>query len=269
VRVLRGRGFTPADGEQHAALIVVSESTARLFWPGRDPIDQTLEIAPPLTTQRHPVVVRATVVGVVEDVVNGTLLDGVARTSVYFPTTAEDPDARWLLVRTRGDAAAAVNRIATALHDAHPAVTLDVGVLAQHAAVQVWSFRAFSTASSLPAAIGLLLAFTGVYGVVAFVMTQRTREFGIRMALGATAGRVVRSVVGQAIRTAALAAALGLVATAAAMRGVAAMLGVTPVIGPSIYLAGAVIVVFAATVAALIPAMRATHLDPSTALRVD
>src|SRR5262245_61447453 len=129
VRVLRGRGFTRADAERHAALIVVSESTARLFWPGRDPIDQKLDIAPPLTTlQRQPAVTRATVVGVVEDVVNGTLLDGVARTSVYFPTTAEDPDARWLLVRTRGDAAAAVNRIATALHDAHPAVTLDVGV---------------------------------------------------------------------------------------------------------------------------------------------
>jgi hypothetical protein len=270
VRLRRGRGFTRADAEQRAALIVVSESTARLFWPGRDPIDQKLDIAPPLTPlQRQPAVMRATVIGVVEDVVNGTLLDGVARTSVYFPTTAEDPEARWLLVRTRGDAAAALNPIAKALHDAHPAAALEVGALRLHAAVQVWSFRAFSTASSLPAAIGLLLAFAGVYGVVAFVMTQRTREFGIRMALGATAGRIVRSVVGKAIRTAMLAAALGLLGTAGAMRGIAAISNLRPVISPSIYAAGAVIVVVAAAVASLIPAMRATHLDPSSALRAD
>jgi len=269
VRVVRGRGFTRAETEQHAALIVVSESTARLFWPGGDPLDQELDIAPLTGLQRQPAVRRATVVGVVEDVVNGTLLDGVARTSVYFPTTVEDPEARWLLVRTRGDAAAAANPIANALHDAHPAATLDVGALSQHAAVQVWSFRAFSTASSLPAAIGLLLAFSGVYGVVALVMTQRTREFGIRIALGATPSRVVRTVVGHTIRTATLAAALGLLGTAGAMRGIAAISSLRPVISPSIYVASAVIVVLAATVASLIPAMRATHLDPSSALRAD
>ena len=85
VRVLRGREFTRAEAEQHAALILVSEATARLFWPGRDPIDQKLDIAPPLTDRhRQPAVTRATVIGIVEDVVNGTLLDGVARTSVYF-----------------------------------------------------------------------------------------------------------------------------------------------------------------------------------------
>ncbi|MPY88380.1 MAG: FtsX-like permease family protein [Luteitalea sp.] len=270
VRVLRGREFTRAEAEQHAALILVSHATARLFWPGRDPIGQKLDIAPPLTDhQRQPAVTRATVIGVVEDVVNGTLLDGVARTSVYFPTTAADPEARWLLVRTRGDAAVGDNRIAKALRDTHPATALDVAALRQHAAVQVWAFRAFSTASSLPAAIGLLLAFVGVYGVVAFVMTQRTREFGIRMALGATSGRIVRNVVGSAIRTATLAAVLGLLGTAGIMRGVAAISNLRPVISPSIYIAGVVIVVVAAALASLIPAMRVTNLDPSSTLRAD
>ena len=138
VRILREREFTRAEAEQHAALVLVSEATARLFWPGRDPIDQTLDIAPPPTErQRQPVVSRATVIGVVEDVVNGTLLDGIARTSVYFPTSTADPEAQWLLVRTRGDAAVD-NRIAKALHDAHPASALEVSALRQHAAIQVW-----------------------------------------------------------------------------------------------------------------------------------
>jgi ABC-type antimicrobial peptide transport system permease subunit len=118
----------------------------------------------------------------------------------------------------------------------------------------------FSTAAGLPAVIGLLLAFAGVYGVVAFVMTQRTREFGIRMALGATAGRIMRSVVGHAIRTATLAAAVGLLGTAGAMRGIAAISGLRPVISPSIYTAAAVIVVVAAAVASLIPARRACSI---------
>ena len=187
----------------------------------------------------------------------------------YFPAIAADPEAGWLLVRTHGDAAVPENRIAKALHDAHPVTAIQVGALRQHAAVQVWSFRLFSTASGLPAAIGLLLAFAGVYGVVAFLMTQRTREFGIRMALGATAGRIVRNVVSNAIRTATLAAVLGLFGTAGIMRGIAAISGLRPVISPSIYTAGALIVVVAAAIASLIPAMRATKLDPSAALRAD
>ena len=127
----------------------------------------------------------------------------------------------------------------------------------------------FSTASGLPAAIGLMLAFAGVYGVVAFLMAQRTREFGIRMALGATAARIVRNVVGDAIRTATLAAALGLLGTVGIMRGIAAITGLRPIISPSIYTAGVVIVIVAAAMATLIPAMRATKLDPSAALRAD
>src|SRR5206468_4131642 len=116
---------------------------------------------------------------------------------------------------------------------------------------------------------GCCWTFAGVYGVVAFLMTQRTREFGIRMALGATAGRIVRNVVSNAIRTATVAAVLGLLGTAGIMRGIAAISNLRPVISLPIYTAGAVIVVVAAAIASLIPAMRATKLDPSAALRAD
>ena len=100
-------------------------------------------------------------------------------------------------------------------------------------------------------------------------MAQRTREFGIRMALGATAGRIVRNVVGNAIRTGDPGCGCGAAGTAGIMRGIAAVSGLKPVVSPSIYAAGAVIVVVAAAIASLIPAMRATKLDPSAALRAD
>jgi predicted permease len=271
VQLRRGRGFSLVEAEQHAAVVIVSDATARLFWPHQDPLGQKVDILPPASSaQRQPTVSQVTVIGVAEDVVNGTLLDGIARTSVYFPTTASSPDVKQLLVRTRGDAATAAGRIRAGLHAAHPTMTFEVVPLRLHAAVQVWSFRAFSTASGIPAVIGLLLSFAGVYGVVAFVMTQRTREFGIRMALGASAGDIMRSVVGDTVRTAFIAAALGVTATVATIRGaVAALLGVTPVVDPPIYAAGVAVVVLAAAAASLVPAMRAIHLNPSIALRAE
>ncbi len=268
VQLRRGRGFSLVEAQQHAAVIVVSEATARLFWPRQDPLGQKLRIAPPLSSsQRQPTPSEVTVIGIAEDVVNGTLLDGVARTTLYFPTTAASPDVTQILARTRGDAAAAANRVRADLQAAHQTMSFEVVPLRQHAAVQVWAFGAFSAASGAPAVIGLLLAFAGVYGVVAFVMTQRTREFGIRMALGASAGQIMQSVVGSTVRTALVAAGLGVVATAALIRGAAALFGITPITDLPIYAAGVAVVVLAAAAAATIPAMRAIHLDPSTALR--
>ena len=270
VQLRRGRNFSLAEAQQHAAVIVVSEATARLFWPQQDALGQKLDIAPaPDSARRQPAATQVTVIGVAEDVVNGTLLDGMARTSLYFPTTAASPDVKQLLVRTRGDAAVAAGRIRAGLSAAHPMTSFAVEPLRLHAAVQVWSFRALSMTSGIPAVIGLLLAFAGVYGVVAFVMTQRTREFGIRMALGASAADIMRSVVGDTVRTALVAAALGAIATVALIRGAGVLLGVAPSIDLSIYAAGVAVVVLAAAAAALVPAMRAIHLNPSIALRAE
>jgi hypothetical protein len=270
VQLRSGRVFSAAEAEQNVGVVVVSEATARAFWPGRDPLGQSLEIAPPIrgATTPHPTHARVTVIGVAEDVVNGTLLDGVARTTVYFPTTAASPDTR-LLVRTRSDPAVALRSVALALEAAFPTVSFRIAPLRQHAAVQVWAFRAFSTAALIPAVIGLLLAFAGTYGVVAFIMVQRTREFGIRMALGASAGRIIRSVVGHTVSTALIAAAVGLATTVVVIRGAGALLHVVPVIDVRIYAAGVAVVVVASALASLIPALRAIRLDPSAALRTE
>ncbi|MFA5910555.1 MAG: FtsX-like permease family protein [Vicinamibacterales bacterium] len=270
VQVRRGRMFSELEALQDAAVVIVSENTARLFWPREDPIGQSLLIVPPANdTQRQPSHSRVTVIGVAEDVVNGTLLDGVARTTLYFPTTVTSPNVTRLLIRTRGDSAVALRSIAAAIEAAHPAASIQIAPLQERAALQVWSFNAFSTIAAIPAVIGVLLSFAGTYGVVAFVMAQRRREFGIRMALGATAGHIMKSVVGGTVRTAIVAAAIGLAATFGLIRGVSAVVGLVPVIDPWIYGAGTAVVIVAAAAASLLPAMGAIRLNPSMALRAD
>lgn len=270
VQVRRGRVFSAVEARQDAAVAIVSETTARLFWPGQDPIGQSFAIVPPVTdAQRQPAHSRATVIGVAEDVVNGTLLDGVARTTLYFPTTVASANATRLLVRTRGDSARAMRSIAAAIEAAHPAASIQIAPMQERAALQLWAFNAFSTIAVIPAVAGVLLSFAGTYGVVAFVMTQRRREFGIRMAIGATAGHIVTSVVGGTIRTAIVAAAIGLAATVGLIRAASAVLGLVPVIDIWTYGAGAVVVVAAAAVASLVPALSAIRLNPSTALRTE
>ena len=270
VQITRGRSFSSTEAQQDAPVVVISDATARLFWPGQDPIGRSIAITPrPGNPQAQPAQSQVTVIGVAEDVINGTLLDGVARTSLYFPTTMTSNNVTRLLVRTRGDSAVAVRAIAAAIEAAHPTAAFQLAPLQQRTAVQVWVFNAFSTAALIPAVVGMLLSFAGTYGVVAFVMTQRTREFGIRMALGATAQQIMQSVVGGTLRTAIVASLIGLVATVGLIRAGAAVLGVVPVIRPGIYATGVAVVVLASAAASLLPALRAIRINPANALRAD
>jgi hypothetical protein len=248
---------------------VISESTARRFWPESDPIGRTLDILPASTPARLPRHTRVRVIGVVEDVVAGTLFEGVAPTCVYFPTARTASGPMSLLVRGRGEPAATVKAIAAAMHEISPAAAFQTYELQQMVGLQVWGFRAFSAAALVPSLVGLLLAFTGTYGVIAFLATQRTREFGIRMALGASALRIVSSMVGEAIRIAMAGAAIGLLLAFAFARASTAALEIVPIFNVGSYVSAGAAVLTAALVAGLIPALRAAHVDPAQALRAE
>jgi putative ABC transport system permease protein len=270
VQIRRGRAFSTLESQQDAAVVIVSDATARLFWPEQEAIGQSLSIVPATDpSERQPAHSQVTVIGVAEDVVNGTLLDGLARTTLYFPTTVASPNVTRLLLRVRGEPALALRSIASAIETSHPAAPIQISPMAERAAVQLWAFNVFSTIAAIAAVVGVLLSFAGTYGVVAFVMTQRRREFGIRMAIGATAGHIMTSVVGATLRTAIVAAAIGLAATVGLIRGVSAVVGLIPVIDPWIYVAGAAVVIVAAAAASLLPAMTAIRLNPSSALRAE
>jgi hypothetical protein len=171
---------------------------------------------------------RVNVIGVVEDVVQGTLFHGMPATFVYFPTARAAAQPLSLLARGRGGIAATVDAIHTTIEAAFPNVSLQTRPIRDLAALQVWAVGSLSAAAAIPGAVGLLLAFTGTYGVVAFVAAQRRREFGVRVALGATPGRIVREMVGGALRPGVIGAAASALLAFAGLRAASSLIERSP-----------------------------------------
>jgi putative ABC transport system permease protein len=273
IRVVRGRAFTAEEADQNAPVVVVSEATARLLWPNLDPIGQTLQITPASVRRaaRRPSHINVRVIGVAEDVINGMLIDGIDETCIYFATSLRSPavQAQTMLVRGRRDAASVRAAVTAAVKAIEPEATFQFLPLRSIMGAMGWIFQAFSTTASVLGAIGLLLAFSGTYAVVAFLITQRTRELGIRMALGATVQGIVSGMIGETVRVALIGLVCALALAALASGYFSGPLPFIPMFGARAYLTGTAIVLTATVLAALLPSMRVGRLDPSKALRVE
>ena len=270
IRVVRGRTFTARESDEGAALVVVSDATARTLWPGLDPIGQTLDLLPSQgRSQRRPAQTSVRVIGVAEDVVSGSLQDGLDRTCVYFTTGFRDPGELSLLVRSRGDMAATKAAVIAAVEAVEKDAPYRFWPIADMLGGQAWVFKAFSVTASTLGVIGLLLAFSGTYAVVAFLVTQRTREFGIRMALGASVRQLVTGMMGETMRTTAIGLAGGAAVALTLTRVVGGAIPLVPPITPRPYLVAIGIMLLATAIAALLPSLRTTRIDPSKALRVE
>jgi predicted permease len=269
IRIVRGRGFTAREADEGAALAIVSAATARTLWPGVDPIGRTLDLLPAQRPSRRPTHTSVRVIGVAEDVVSGSLQDGVDKTCVYFTTGFRDPGELSVLVRTRGDMTATKTAVGTAVN----AIEIDAPYrfvpIMDMIGGQAWVFRAFSVTASVLGGIGLLLAFSGTYAVVGFLVTQRTREFGIRMALGASVRQLVEGLMGETLRTASLGLAGGAIVAFVLNRVAAGTLLLAPPVALRPYVVAVGIMLLATALAALLPSLRTTRIDPSKALRVE
>ena len=277
VRITRGRPFTKQEADDAAPVALVSEATARTLWPGLDPLGQTLQLVPsrpqgPASrgpVQRLPDYASVRIIGVTEDVTNGLPTDGIDPTCVYFATGFRASGDLTLLVRARRDTAAVAAAVTAAVTAIDPNAAYQAPSMRELLGFQVWAFEAFSVTASLLGIIGLVLAFSGTYAVVAFLLAQRTREFGIRMAIGATVRQIVGGMMAETMRTASIGLGAGLVVAFALARVFGGVVPIIPAFRLRPYLVGLLVVLAATTTAALLPSLRVGRINPSNALRAE
>ena len=273
IGVSLGRTFTTAEAAGGAPVAIVSAATAKAFWPGADPLGQAITFPKPETGERTSDDFRhtqVTVIGVVPDVVSGFLMDGPDRGHIYLAAAANRPEVWSLLVRLRvhGDlnpvAMHELFRRSGVNPDVFEALPLD-----ELRSLQMYPLQMASWVGMLLAVLALVLSVTGLYGVLSYLLSQRTREIGIRMALGATARSVTNLVLAQSVRLSALGLVLGAIVAFAGLRALnsAIEFRTAPLLGADVFAASLLLVVLSALVAAWHPAHRASRVDPAQTLR--
>ena len=264
IPLLRGRTFTWADNERSLPVAIISKMAAELYWPNEDPIGKRVSIYD--GDERGPV--WRQVVGIVGDIRHDGLKERV-RPGIYVPVLQSPTFIMVLAVRTRMDPGS----LSAAIRHAVMAVDKDQPVFLrtmEQAVSDSMSDRRFQmTLLGVFAAVALLLAAIGVYGVISYSVSQRTHEIGVRMALGAQRRDMLRLVMGQGMRLALTGVAVGLVATFAMTRVLSSMLYGVTATDPGTFAGVSLLLVGAALLACYIPARKATKVDPMVALRYE
>ncbi|MBL8138725.1 MAG: ABC transporter permease [Acidobacteria bacterium] len=260
--ILRGRGFTREDGPQAPPAAVINEALAARLFPGEDPIGRRIRTGP--NPARNP---WMTVVGVVGSVRHAGLEQAPAA-ELYIPHRQGPPVAPFIVLRTSGDPAGIVESVRSGLRDFDRGLALfDVRTMTDVRATSVAPRRFILVLVSSFGLLALLLAAVGVYGVMALVVGERTREVGVRLALGAQPGAVLRMVLGQATRLALAGIVAGLVGAGLLSPLLEHQLfGIRPY-DPVTFAAVPAVLLLVAAAAAYAPARRAMRIDPTQAIR--
>ena len=271
IPILRGRNFTPDEERAGASVAIVSDATARSLWPGRDPIGQVVHLTIDSTAGalgRFRTRRDATVIGVVRNVILGTIIDPLDALIVYYPSSAENADMA-ILAGVVGTQGLVARRIDAALAQRVPGSIEDLHTIDDYMYGGIYPLRAAYWIAGALGVIALILTMTGVYGVLSYVIAQRRKELGIRIALGASAVKLIGLVLGQSMRL----CAIGLVAGTILALGVARLFEANIVrldtYEPAAFAGGALLVLLSCLVASYIPARRAGRADPMEALRAE
>jgi predicted permease len=275
IRIVRGRSFTAQEANANARVVVISEATAQKFWPGQDAIGQRLGIAaaalgPKNDSARGPqeatIFPSYEVIGLARDTRSGWVWEKDA-TYLYAPLGPDNNLGAYLLVRAEGDA----QRVMAAVSGEAAAIDPRLSAVAQrtsdHIAESMTPLRALALLAATIGALALILASIGLYGVMSFAVTQRTREIGVRITLGAQSGEIIRLFLKEGLRLTAIGLGVGL----AGGLGISRMLAAAPVdlspFDPLTFGVVAAFLTFIALSACYTAARRATKVDPMTALR--
>jgi len=261
VPLVAGRAFTERDQQTDAPAVVVINKAMLRYWDGKDPVGSRVSFDPQLRQW-------ATVVGVVGDIRQFGLDQSVAQ--VYQPLAQSQGFAGRFLVRTQGEPTTAAKALRDDIHAVDPAMpVVNVKTLDDLRDRYLATPKLTALLLLVFASLALLVTMAGITGVIATSVSQRTQEFGVRMALGASRERVLRHVIGQGLALGAIGLAVGVVASIGLTRVLSAYLYQTEPTDPGAFAAVALAFIAAGTVACAGPAWRATTVDPMTALRTD
>jgi putative ABC transport system permease protein len=260
IPVVRGRGVTDADREGTAPVVVISESMARKYWPGEDPIGRRLKIG-----DKEWV----TVVGVCGDIIHDWFIRRNTPT-MYRPFVQSPSDYFSIVVRTAGDPTGAAAGVRAALLRADPdQPVFDMMTMRRQLSERTIGLQYLASIMGTFAILALILAAVGLYAVIAYFVAQRRHEIGLRMALGATGADVVRLTIGQAFKLTIVGTAIGFALSLALARLMeTALLGIATS-DAKVFAAFAGVLMAAALLAGYIPARRAASIDPMVALRAE
>ena len=264
IPLLAGRTFAETDNASAPAVIILSQAAAKKFFPDKDPIGQRL-LLPPSARQPNPAPLE--VIGVVGDVPR----EGLNNETPYQVYASMDQRGWFfatLLVRSPMPVEAITQTVQRAIWTFNPEQTISsvapVRTLVKQSLTQP---QLYLTLFSMFAVLALLLASIGLYGLIAYSVTQRTREFGIRIALGAQVRDVLRLVIGQGAKFTAAGVIVGLLASIAVARLMQTLLFRTATYDPLVFSGVVLLLCVIAALAAFVPALRATKADPVSALR--
>jgi predicted permease len=272
VAIRSGRNFTPEEARSGAAVAIVSETAARQWWPNRDAIGQSVRIVPDSPVRDTSARIRrhetVQVVGVALDTAADLSQTGPFASAIHLPIDPTVPGAG-LVVRVTGEAEAARRSLDRSLAVAAPGAIQQIHKLQAFVAGRLYPFRAAYWVSGAVGALALLLTIAGIYGVLSYLVAQRAKEIGIRIALGADVSAVVSLVIGQSLRLAAIGLPIGVLFALGAARIFGWRVMMLQAFDPLAYLGGTLVVVIACVVASSFPALRAARLDPMSTLRAD
>ncbi len=259
-----GRFFDQRDAAGASASVIINETMARMFWPGENPIGRRMKYGQ-LSSRGQ----WMTIVGVVADT-HRTGYEAAVRPETYLPQ-AQSPDVGLaLLVRTSGEPMALASSLRSVLRDIDPLVPLEsVHPLDDEVVDMTAGRRLNTTLFAVFAAIAAILAAVGIYGVIAASVQQRTRELGVRLALGATGGSILRMVLVEGMWLVGVGLVFGLAASLALSGAMARLLYEVRATDAVTLTSIAVLTLLVALIASLVPAIRAVRVDPVTALRAE
>ena len=257
IPLLRGRGFTPEDRFKTQAVVIVDETLARQYWPGQDPIGQQIDFG-----------VLRTIVGVVAHAKASSLESDTNEGFYYVPISQVPTDSAFVALRTAGSPTAILEAVRNAVHAVDPGQAIyDVKTMDERVDSSLVGRRFLVVLLSIFAGLALLLSALGLYGVINYSVKLRTRELGVRMALGAQRSDVLQLVLGKGMQLAVIGLVAGLLASFALGRVLNSMLYNVSIFNPLALIATSSLLAATVLFASYLPARRAAKLDPMRTLR--